>query len=76
MPDLADEAQEAMNAHLQSSLAAAAPVFKEQECDGSGRIVCIDCGELIPTARLAAVPWACRCVSCQVTSDSEGHYAR
>ena len=30
-----------------------------------GRVVCRDCGEVIPAARLAAVPHAARCVVCQ-----------
>ncbi|EHO8462788.1 TraR/DksA family transcriptional regulator [Escherichia coli] len=30
-----------------------------------GRRVCTDCGGVIPTARLVAVPDAIRCVNCQ-----------
>ena len=31
--------------------------------------VCVDCEEQIPAKRLAALPWASRCVSCRETVD-------
>jgi DnaK suppressor protein len=31
--------------------------------------VCVECDELIPARRLAAIPWAIRCVSCQDAVD-------
>jgi DnaK suppressor protein len=33
---------------------------------------CIDCDEPIPVRRLAAIPWASRCVRCQEAADSAG----
>lgn len=32
---------------------------------GGGAEDCVDCGEPIPPARRAAVPWTCRCADCQ-----------
>lgn len=32
---------------------------------GVGSVLCIDCGEVIETARRAAAPWAVRCLHCQ-----------
>lgn len=34
--------------------------------------VCVDCEEDINTKRLAAVPWAARCIACQERADREG----
>ena len=39
--------------------------------DGSFGI-CMDCEEEINLKRLAAVPWAARCISCQERADREG----
>ena len=37
--------------------------------------LCTDCEEPIAARRLAAVPWAARCLSCQESAESgEGHY--
>ena len=33
---------------------------------------CVDCEETISPKRLAAVPWATRCIQCQETADREG----
>jgi DnaK suppressor protein len=33
---------------------------------------CLDCEEAISTKRLAAVPWAHRCIRCQETADLDG----
>ena len=33
---------------------------------------CIDCDSAINPKRLAAVPWALRCIGCQETADSSG----
>ncbi len=33
---------------------------------------CADCEETISSKRLAAVPWATRCIQCQGTADREG----
>jgi DnaK suppressor protein len=34
--------------------------------------LCIDCEEEISLKRLAAVPWASRCIACQERADREG----
>jgi len=34
--------------------------------------ICLDCEEEINPKRLAAVPWAARCVACQERADREG----
>jgi len=39
--------------------------------DGSFGI-CMDCEEKINLKRLAAVPWAARCIACQERADREG----
>jgi DnaK suppressor protein len=33
---------------------------------------CLDCEEAISPKRLAAVPWALRCIQCQETADRDG----
>jgi DnaK suppressor protein len=33
---------------------------------------CMDCDWAIPPKRLAAVPWALRCIECQEAADSDG----
>ena len=34
--------------------------------------ICVDCEEEINPRRLAAVPWAARCIVCQERSDTQG----
>lgn len=34
--------------------------------------ICVDCEEEINLKRLAAVPWAARCIACQERADREG----
>jgi DnaK suppressor protein len=36
---------------------------------------CLDCEEAISPKRLAAVPWATRCIQCQEGADRVGHEA-
>jgi DnaK suppressor protein len=36
---------------------------------------CIDCEETISPKRLAAVPWATRCIQCQEAADRDGREA-
>jgi DnaK suppressor protein len=36
---------------------------------------CLDCEETISAKRLAALPWAARCIQCQETADREGQEA-
>ena len=44
----------------------------EEQLVENGRVVCRDCGEPIPAARLAACPEACRCVVCQEAAEASG----
>src|SRR5580704_3564438 len=37
--------------------------------------VCLDCEEAISPKRLAAVPWAARCIQCQEIADRDGQGA-
>ena len=37
--------------------------------------ICFDCEEEISPKRLAAVPWAARCIACQERADREGSAA-
>jgi phage/conjugal plasmid C-4 type zinc finger TraR family protein len=39
--------------------------FRQRRRSGVKRGTCVDCGSEIPQARLKAVPFASRCVSCQ-----------
>ncbi len=38
--------------------------------------ICVDCEEEINPKRLAAVPWAARCIACQEIADREGSAAK
>ena len=38
---------------------------------GEGRDECADCGEGIPSARRAALPGTCTCVTCQAKRDAK-----
>ncbi|KAF0232512.1 MAG: hypothetical protein FD177_2399 [Desulfovibrionaceae bacterium] len=64
--DAADEAQKHEAAFLDAAVRARriAPT-EEQLRDESGAVICVDCDELIPAARLKSVPDAVRCVECQ-----------
>jgi DnaK suppressor protein len=37
--------------------------------------ICIECQSAISSRRLAAVPWASRCIQCQETADRDGQEA-
>ena len=66
MADFCDLASEAERQFKDAALANAGAVSQEvQLVDQAGRVVCIECGEPIPSARLAAMPGAVRCVECQ-----------
>jgi len=67
--DFADQAQAAETVHRQAALASARARNESQILE-DGRVVCRDCGESIPAARLAACPGACRCVACQEEVDA------
>jgi len=63
--DIADQAQSAEAAHRRAALSNAGIRRREPQSVEDGRIICADCGDPIPAARLAIMPYACRCVQCQ-----------
>lgn len=68
MPDIIDDAQRHEAMFLAQALASRGRQQRgaePQERDHMGRIICAECGELIPLARLASVPTATRCAQCQ-----------
>ncbi len=74
MADIADMAQAREEAHRARAIEAARRGLHggDQAMDEDGRIVCVDCGERIPPARLAVVPRAVRCLPCQEAAEAEG----
>ncbi len=68
--DFADMSQEAESLHRLAALADVRPGRREEQLYDAGRIVCRDCGEPIPSARLAFLPTACRCVACQEEAEA------
>jgi len=55
--------------------------FPKQKLDENGRIVCLDCGDLLPQQRLDIEPKAARCVPCKEALENKqkhlsGHPAR
>lgn len=76
MADAADLADEAAAAHLERSLAARRAAALRDEADpglapGAPRD-CVDCGAAVPRERLAAMPLATRCVTCQRMAEDAG----
>ncbi len=71
MADIADRAQADERAHQLAALHAVRPQAGEQVYE-AGVVVCCDCGEPIPGARLRILPTACRCVACQEEADHVG----
>jgi phage/conjugal plasmid C-4 type zinc finger TraR family protein len=68
--DEVDRAQREETAYLQAAIAAALPAAGGvEQLLVDGVIVCAECGEPIPLARLAALPSACRCVVCQAEAE-------
>lgn len=70
MADEADMAQDTEAKHLAAALACARCRRVEAQEFHGGRIVCRDCGEPIPAARLDILPTACRCVACQEEAEA------
>lgn len=71
MSDFGDEGQAAEALFREGAIAAALPVAPAgNQVVEDGRVVCAECGEPIPAARLEAVPGATRCRACQ--ADFEG----
>lgn len=70
MTDIGDDAQAAEALFREAALTAAArPAPAGGQVVEDGRVVCVECGEPIPAARLAAVPGATRCRGCQEVSE-------
>ena len=71
MTDFVDYAQEMEEEHRAKSIN---KKLKEQETIFSekGETECIDCGVIIPEARLQAFPSAKRCIDCQTFSEKKG----
>lgn len=68
MTDIIDDAQAREAQYLAACLANARRATGQagkQERDAQGRVICAECGALIPAARLAKVPAATRCTKCQ-----------
>ncbi|MGE4536326.1 MAG: TraR/DksA family transcriptional regulator [Desulfovibrio sp.] len=65
MPDIADQAQQAEQAHRLDALSRRDVADDSEQVHENGVVVCCDCGEPIPGARLRILPTACRCVECQ-----------
>ncbi|MEE2025044.1 TraR/DksA family transcriptional regulator [Alkalimonas mucilaginosa] len=65
MPDIFDRAAELEQRQRDQALTAALNRPKEPPRQDENGRYCISCGIQIPAARLAIVPSAVRCVSCQ-----------
>lgn len=77
-PDQMDEIQFASDRDLairnidrESTLLRQVRLAKMRIRDGSFG-TCVDCDEEISQKRLAAVPWAARCIACQEAADRQG----
>lgn len=70
MADAIDRAQEREAQFLAESLARRQQLPDVPAGMAIGNVYCIDCGILIPEARLAALPGACRCIRCQEEADA------
>ena len=70
--DIVDRAQRDEGAYLAAALSSMRSAPDEEQLVENGRVVCRDCGEPIPAARLAACPGACRCVVCQEAAEASG----
>jgi phage/conjugal plasmid C-4 type zinc finger TraR family protein len=68
--DAADEGQLAEALFREEALAAVGSAPAAAQVVEDGRVVCAECGQPIPLARLAAMPGATRCRECQ--DDFEG----
>ena len=59
------------NVHNESTLLREVTAALRRISDGSFG-TCVDCETAISSKRLAAVPWAARCIACQGAADREG----
>lgn len=71
MADECDQAQASEALHIQAALSCIACRSDQEQEVRDGRVVCLDCGEPIPAARLRILPTACRCVVCQEEADAD-----
>ncbi len=76
MADIIDQAQQLDREFNEKALAANrqrrefdAMLHKETPLVIDGTVVCLDCGDDIPAARIAANPAAVRCVDCQARKE-------
>ncbi len=69
MADAADIAQMKTEAIL-AGIEARLKVAREQQGRTLSGGICVDCDEPIPLARLAASPWAIRCIGCQQDAEA------
>jgi phage/conjugal plasmid C-4 type zinc finger TraR family protein len=69
MTDAVDDAQLATQAFTDAALSQVRRPAVRRAVP-AGPAWCVDCGDEIPAARLAAVPDAERCVDCQVLRDA------
>lgn len=62
MSDICDQGNDAAELFLDAALRQ-----RERTPDGDphGERECIDCGDMIPSARRLAAPWAARCRECE-----------
>ena len=74
MTDIIDRAQQTEQRNLNRSLAQALhrPAEPPQWIE-DGQVLCMDCTNPIPEARLKAKPDAARCVFCQSVKDRRQH---
>lgn len=71
MTDLFDRASDVEQAFRDNALARQLDQVTEQPLtDKQGARCCVECSEEIPLPRLAAVPHAVRCISCQAIKEA------
>lgn len=74
MPDLIDRASEYEEHHRAAALQAHEERRRREQAaqlaPGPARRVCVDCGDVIPALRLAALPLTTRCTSCQARQEA------
>jgi len=69
--DLGSDREERMRVEAISRALASRPLHPaDLAMDEDGRIICTDCGEPIPAARLEASPHALRCIGCQTEMEA------
>lgn len=58
------------------SAALARPEQPPQQFDDNGNVICLECGDPIPEARLAIKPDAARCTECKARLERQQRFAR